>query len=266
MKILITGDLVISQTYASSNIHQNVLELFKQSDYTLVNLEAPITLSTSKIIKTGPHLKADKESTLQFLKALKVDAVTLANNHVLDYDEAGVADTLAFCLENKIEPIGAGMNSKEASKTLYVNSKKGKIAFVNFAENEWSSATESTAGANPMDIIDNTNQINQAKSQADFVVVIIHGGHEYYNLPSPRMQKQYRFYAEQGADIIVGHHTHCINGNEIYKNTPIYYSLGNFLFTKSNSHDDWYSGLILEVNINKSKLTSKVHPVKQAKG
>ncbi|HLR37093.1 MAG TPA: CapA family protein, partial [Chitinophagaceae bacterium] len=100
----------------------------------------------------------------------------------------------------------------------------------------------------------------------EFVFVIVHGGHEYYNLPSPRMQKQYRFYAEQGADIIVGHHTHCINGNEIYKNTPIYYSLGNFLFTKSNSHDDWYSGLILEVNINKSKLTSKVHPVKQAKG
>ena len=58
--------------------------------------------------------------------------------------------------------------------------------------------------------------------------MIVHGGHECYNLPSPRMQKQYLFYADQGADIVVGHHTHCISGYEVYKGVPIYYSLGNF--------------------------------------
>ena len=265
MKILITGDLVINQPYNTSNIDNNIIDLFEKSDLNIVNLEAPVTTSTSKIIKTGPHLKADNNSTLKVLKSLEVDVVTLANNHVLDYDEQGVDDTLEFCKENDIKTVGAGMNLKEASQTLYLDTKEGEIAIINFAENEWASATDNSAGAHPMDIIDNTRQIKEAKEKADFVFVIVHGGHEYYNLPSPRMQKQYRFYAEQGADIIVGHHTHCISGNEIYKGVPIYYSLGNFLFTKNNIQEDWYRGLILEVNIEKGKLTSQFHPVEQQK-
>ena len=116
-----------------------------------------------------------------------------------------------------------------------------------------------------MDIIDNTNRIREVKASHDKVIVIVHGGHEYYNLPSPRMQKQYRFYADQGADIVVGHHTHCISGNEVYKGVPIYYSLGNFLFTKSNPNDEWYTGLILEVEITSEGVECQIHPVRQKK-
>src|SRR5690554_6089156 len=265
MKILITGDFVINESYDNSKIDQNVIDLFKQSDLNIINLEAPVTSSTSKIHKTGPHLKSQKESSQNVLKDLDVDIVTLANNHVLDYDEEGVADTLDFCHENKIRTVGAGNNLEEASKTLYFDSAEGKIAIVNFAENEWSSATEKTAGANPMDIIDNAKQIKEAKQSADYVFVIVHGGHEYYNLPSPRMQKQYRFYAEQGADIIIGHHTHCISGYEVYNNVPIYYSLGNFLFTNNSIYNDWYTGLILEIKIINGVLTTYLHPIKQEK-
>src|SRR5699024_1090893 len=106
----------------------------------------------------------------------------LANNHILDYDERGLKETLSVCKENNIKTVGAGKNLKEASKTLYIDYREeGKIAVINFAENEWASATEMTAGANPMDIIDNANQIKKAKEKANFVFVIIHGGHEYYN-------------------------------------------------------------------------------------
>src|SRR5690554_372332 len=265
MKILITGDFVINESYDNSKIDQNVIDLFKQSDLNIINLEAPVTSSTSKIHKTGPHLKSQKESSQNVLKDLDVDIVTLANNHVLDYDEEGVADTLDFCHENKIRTVGAGNNLEEASKTLYFDSAEGKIAIVNFAENEWSSATEKTAGANPMDIIDNAKQIKEAKQSADYVFVIVHGGHEYYNLPSPRMQKQYRFYAEQGADIVIGHHTHCISGNEVYNGVPIYYSLGNFLFTSKSIREDWYLGVVLEAEIKNGNITSQLHPVKQEK-
>lgn len=265
MKLLITGDLVINQSYKSSNIDQNVIDLFKQSDLNIVNLEAPVTNSTSKILKTGPHLKSNENSALDVLKALKVDVVTLANNHILDYDKQGVEDTLAFCKNNDFKSVGAGMNVKEASKTYFIETKEGRIGIVNFAENEWASATANSAGANPMDIIDNAEQIKEARHKADFVFVIVHGGHEYYNLPSPKMQKQYRFYAEQGADIVIGHHTHCINGNEMHKGVPIYYSLGNFLFTKSSNYEDWYLGLVLEIEIKKGKLKSILHPVEQKK-
>ena len=266
MKILITGDLVINREYKTENINDSIKSLFKQSDLSIVNLEAPVTDSTSKILKTGPNLKSNKASTLEIFKALNIDVVTLANNHILDYDEPGVADTLKFCKKNGIETVGAGNNLKEALQTLYLDSEEGKIAIVNFAENEWASATDNSAGAHPMDVIDNARQIKDAKKQADFVFVIVHGGHEYYNLPSPRMQKQYRFYAEQGADIVIGHHTHCISGNEIHKGVPIYYSLGNFLFTSQSSINDWYTGLVLEVEIKGGKLFTQLHPLEQGVG
>lgn len=266
MKVLITGDLVISQSYDAANkIDPELVALFAQSNFNIVNLEAPVTESTSKILKTGPHLKSDEKSTLDVLKTLNIHIAALANNHIKDYHEQGVLDTIAFCENNSIRAIGAGANIKEASQTTILNTPEGKIAIINIAENEWSSADEDAAGANGMNIIKDTMKIQQAKKENDFVFVIIHGGHEYYNLPSPRMQEQYRFYAEQGADLVVGHHTHCISGYEIHNETHIYYSLGNFLFTKDNVNDDWYTGLILEVNINRGSIETGLHPIRQAK-
>ncbi len=264
MKLLITGDLVVNQPYNPAEmIDVSLIDLFAQSDINIVNLEAPVTNNISKILKTGPNIKSHHGPTLDVLKALEVDVATLANNHVLDYGEQGVGDTLKFCQSIGVKTVGAGMNLKEASQILYLDTKEGKIAIVDFAENEWASATETTAGAYPMDIIDNTRKIKEAKEQADYVFVIIHGGHEYYNLPSPRMQNQYRFYAEQGADIVVGHHTHCISGYETYNGIPIFYSLGNLLFTHDSVQPDWYKGLILELEISNKELKAKLHPIKQ---
>jgi hypothetical protein len=254
MKILITGDLVVSKNYdALKLIDQEVIALFRSSDYNMVNLEAPITTSQSKINKTGPHLKSNSSSTKDVLSHLKINLTTLANNHILDYDEQGVKETLTFCNENNISTVGAGKNKIDAAKTLYVDTPKGKIGIVNIAENEWASATESTAGANGMNLIDDVHAIQESKKNCDFVFVIVHGGHEYYNLPSPRMQKQYRFYVDNGADLVIGHHTHCISGMEVYNNKEIYYSLGNFLFTKPSEFEDWYTGIVLQVEISEQK-------------
>src|SRR5690606_12095475 len=137
MKLLITGDFVINQPYSTSQINKEVKELFAQSDYNIVNLEAPVTNSNSKILKTGPHLKADKKSTLKVLKALNINLCTLANNHILDYDEQGVFETLSFCKENNIQTVGAGKNIEEASRVFYLDSDVGKVAIINIAENEW---------------------------------------------------------------------------------------------------------------------------------
>jgi len=265
--ILITGDLVLSKEYPISNIDDNIVSLFKNSDLNIVNLEAPITNSKKKIDKTGPNIKSHEQSTKDVLDKLNIDIVTLANNHILDYDEQGVSDTLSFCKTNNIKTVGAGMNLEEASKILYIDTIEGKIAIVNFAENEWTSATEQTAGSNPMDLIDNFKQLQQAKQNADFVITIIHGGNEYSHYPSPRMVKQYRFYAESGADAVIGHHTHCVSGYEEHKGVPIFYSLGNFLFTTAKRKpDSWYSGLVLNLKIKKgSKIYFEVIPVSQSK-
>src|SRR5690625_2116079 len=266
MKILISGDLVISQLHdASKIIGSSLIEYFEHSDINIVNLEAPVTNSESKILKTGPNLKSHEESTLQALNKLKISVASLANNHILDYGAQGVSDTIQFCQKHGIQTVGAGDHLEEASRTLFLDTEIGIIAILNFAENEWASATTTSAGAHPMDIIDNSRKIQEARAKADYVIVIVHGGHEYYNLPSPRMEKQYRFYADQGADLVVGHHTHCISGHETYNGVPIFYSVGNFLFTKNSIRDEWYTGLVLEVEITDSGLHTQLHPVRQQK-
>src|SRR5690606_31139432 len=131
--------------------------------------------------------------------------------------------TLTFCKSNSFATVGAGMDLREASEIKYLNADIGVIAIVNFTENEWSIATDSSAGANPMDIIDNAAQIKEAQANADIVVVIVHGGNEHNPYPSPRMVKQYRFYADCGASMVIGHHTHCIGGVEKYGKVPIFY-------------------------------------------
>ena len=221
-RILIGGDLVLEKCY-KGELDDKLLQLFASVDYRVLNLESPITDADSKykIIKTGPHLKGEMTSTKQVLLNLNIDLVTLDNNHILDYGNKGVSDTLSFCASLGLDYVGAGNSLIEASEIFYKKINNHRIAFVNVSENEWNCATKCKAGANPLDLINNAKAIREAKNNADKVFVIIHGGHEYYNYPSLRMQNQYRFYVDMGADLVVGHHPHCISGYEIYKNTPI---------------------------------------------
>jgi len=267
MDILIAGDVVIDTNYDIKLLDSDLVELFGKSDLNIVNLEAPVTESVKKIAKTGPCLKSDYTSTLEFLRALNVNIVSLANNHILDFGDNGLRDTIQFCSNNGLKTVGAGMNIGEAEQTLFIESDYGRLAIVNFAENEWASATKSSGGANPVSIIKNYRQIKNAKEKADQVIVIVHGGHEFNHYPSPMTIETYRFYAESGADLVVAHHTHCVGGYEIHDGTPIFYSLGNFLFTTSKLRpDSWYTGLVLRVKIHRgSPLQFELVPISQAK-
>jgi poly-gamma-glutamate synthesis protein (capsule biosynthesis protein) len=234
----------------------DIIDIFKNADLSIVNLEVPFTDSIELIDKTGPNIKAPKEC-VNSLKAADINLVTLANNHIYDFGDKGVADTLEVCKENGIDTVGAGMNLELAQKIFYKEIKGLRIAIVNFAENEFNSAEVDHAGSNPMDMIDNVRQIRDAKENSDFVMVVVHGGHEYYSYPSPRMQKQYRFYAEEGASIVVGHHTHCVSGYETHYGVPIFYSLGNLFFPWEKKPDFWYEGMLLSLDISLSDKNIK---------
>lgn len=265
MKILIGGDLVINNAYSADLIDKEIDTLFQTSKLNIVNLEAPVTKSNQQAVKTGPYLKSNEQATKEVLHKLNINLVTLANNHLKDYGEIGVSDTIDFLFKNQIDYVGAGMKLEDAQRVKYILLETKTIAIINVAENEWSNASENEAGANPLNTIDNFYQINDAKSKSDYLIVIVHGGNEYYNLPSPRVQQLFRFFADAGADLVVGHHTHCISGFELYNNVPIYYSLGNFLFTKASKHDDWYTGAILEVKISDNVLSSHIIFIRQNK-
>jgi len=253
MNIIIGGDFFISASSKKKPlIDKSIEEVFASANYRIVNLEAPLTDNDHKnrILKTGPHLCSSTETMLSYLKQLKVDLVTLANNHIYDYGNTGLEDTLQTCQKNNIATVGAGLTLKQARATSYREINGRTLAVVNFAENEWCNANNERGGANPYDLIENSRQIQQARKNADVVLVIIHGGHELYHYPSPRMVKHYRYLAEQGATAVIGHHTHCISGYEVHQNVPIFYSLGNLLFDSTTTFPGWYQGFLLDLKID----------------
>ncbi len=269
MKLLFTGDFYISDNMQGRVLFDpSVLDLFDRADYRVVNLEAPVTTDArqNRILKTGPHLRAAEETVLPSLKRLKIDLAALANNHIMDYGVRGLSDTLTTLNRGKLDTVGAGRSLQDAARPFVLERDGLRLTFLNFAENEWAGATTGRPGTNPLDIIDNSKQIEAARRSGGLVVVMIHGGHEFFPFPSPRMQKQYRFYAERGASVIIGHHPHCISGYEVHQGVPIFYSLGNFIFSLPSAFEGWYTGLVLKLQVNGAGgLAWDVVPVSQSK-
>lgn len=267
IKITIGGDFCVTVPYTNTQLFSHELkELFNQSDLNIVNLECPVIEidNGEKILKTGPHLSTNI-SIFDLFNQINIHAVTLANNHILDFGVKGLESTIIGCHKNNIITTGAGNNLKEASKPAIVERNGIKIALINFCEHEFSIATEQSAGANPLDLIDNSEEIKKARQFVDFVIVIIHGGHEHYNFPSPRMVKQYRFFADSGADAIICHHAHCISGIEVYNNVPIFYGIGNLLFTMPCKNKGWNNGLLVQLRLDKGiPLKWEIIPTQQS--
>jgi poly-gamma-glutamate synthesis protein (capsule biosynthesis protein) len=255
MNILITGDFCPSfgsnaypaEKISPESIFTDFLPEIQKADFSIVNLECPLTESHTPIKKCGPNLRAGR-LWADLLKDSGFDMVTLANNHIMDQGPQGLTDTFRECKRVGLDTVGAGDNLEEAQKTYYKEIKGTKLAIVNFAENEFASAEPDRPGAHPMNVVQNSRKIIKAKQEADFVLAIIHGGHEHCKYPSPRMVEQYRFYADMGADAVVAHHTHCIGGAEIYNDTPILYSMGNFFFPRETQFDGWFTGYAVQLN------------------
>lgn len=271
MRIVIGGDFCPSRNLekpamlSPEDIWGNILPVLASADLRILNLECPLTRSAKAIDKTGPNLKAHPD-TIRALKHASLDVVTLANNHIYDYGQDGLKETLDVCSKNGIATVGAGLDAQKASAPLFLNVGGLTLAIVNCSENEWCNAHDSRAGANPYDLIDLSRQIRHARDNADIVLLIIHGGHEHYHYPSPRMVREYRFLAEQGASAVIGHHTHCISGFEVHKGVPIFYSLGNLLFDSDTSFHGWYQGFLLNLAFKEDKKPSwKILPYSQSK-
>lgn len=236
LKILFCGDYIVHAPPAvnTKEIFGDFLEVIKDSDIAIYNQEHPVSKS-QEVYTTKKFSTTDgcDPSALKPIIEAGFNCVSLSNNHIFNKGISGLSDTLEFFKSHDILTFGAGKNLKEAQKILYIEKKGTKLALLNFAENEYNSATDNHGGTNPLDIINNVKQINEAKNNVDFVFVVIHGGLEYCHAPTPRMIKQFRFYAENGASAIICHHSHVVSGYEVYNGCPIFYGIGNFIPAKS---------------------------------
>ena len=271
MKILIAGDFCPCDRVKSAfelgefdKVLGGVKPVVESADYSIVNFECPIVKGgETPISKVGPNLYCS-ERGLKAVKYAGFDCVTLANNHFYDYGDEGVKNTLAYCEKYAIDYVGGGNDIDEASKVLYKKTKGQTLAVVNCCENEFSIATKTTAGSNPLNPIQQYYAIKEARKFADRVLVIVHGGHEHFQLPSLRMVETYRFFIDAGADAVVNHHQHCYSGYELYQGKPIFYGLGNFCFDSPRHHSGiWTEGYVVMVDFDNDMPDFQLFPYKQ---
>ena len=255
MKILIAGDFCDKYRVTDAISHRNfglmfddIVGVVSHADYSIVNFEFPIVNDSAIAIKKcGPNLSG-QESSVEAIKYAGFKCCTLAINHILDYGCNCGIYTKTIIENNGLDTVGFGLDDNDARGILYKQIGDSILAIINCCEHEFSTATGMSAGTNELNPIKQYYSIKEAKNNADFVLVIVHGGHEMHQLPSPRMKELYRFFIDCGADAVVNHHQHCFSGFEQYSGKPIFYGLGNFLFdSKSYRNNIWNYGFMLEL-------------------
>ena len=261
MKVIVCGDFCdryrVSEAIKDKQFDQlfsDIRPIINSADFSIVNFEFPIVLSNGKpILKCGPNLSGQIES-VEAIKYAGIKCCTLANNHILDQGTECGEDTKRLIQNSGIDTVGFGSNLTDAATVLYRRIDGFVLAIINCCEHEFSIASSDSPGANPLNPIQQYHQIQQAKSIADAILVITHGGHEHYSLPSPRMKELFHFFVDSGADAVINHHQHCYSGIEVYNGKPICYGLGNFLFDEpSKRHCKWNYGYMISLDFKKGR-------------
>ncbi len=221
-----------------------------KNDIVFANLEGPIS-DQGKDIRNLYSFRMDPE-TAPAIKGGGVDIVSVANNHVGDWGRDAYIDTLANLKENEIAYAGGGMNAREAQEPTIIEKNDMKIGYLAFSDKgpNWMEARTDQAGLllanNPrFDEI-----IKNASAKVDFLVVSFHFGEEYQTKHNDRQAYLAHLAVDDGAKLVIGAHPHVVEDFEVYKNSYIAYSLGNFIFDQRFA-DNTMQGMLLEIKLHK---------------
>lgn len=243
--ISFTGDCTLGTYLASQNkafdvlfdkqqdyeyYFQNVKEIFENDDYTVVNLEGPLTDATN-IKEQKPFIFKGRKDYVNILTSGGVEAANLSNNHIRDYGENGYNDTVNILKENNIAYFdNANFHIEEINGIKF--GFAGFKAFNLYTKNEIDKALE-----------------HFKENNVDIKIIILHGGIEYdYDFDATK-QELAHYAIDNGADLIVGHHPHILQGVEEYNDKYILYSLGNFCYGGHSNPSDKQS-MIAQVTFN----------------
>jgi poly-gamma-glutamate capsule biosynthesis protein CapA/YwtB (metallophosphatase superfamily) len=277
MQILFAGDVMlgrlVNKVLANAQftyVWGDTIDIIKRADFSLINLECPVSSKGKEWNKTFKvfHFRANLDA-IQVLNSASIDYVSLANNHILDYDIEALLDTLDILDKNNISHSGAGRNLKEAMKPAIIEKKLKlkpsnnhdsyynvdneevnnngskntiRIGLISLTDNEpeWE-AKYDQAGINyiPTTLDPDIyyyrlqNYIENAKKQSDLVIVSSHVGPHFRETPSMKYVNFAHKIIDLGADIYWGHSNHMPQGIELYKhndnNKIILYDCGDFI-------------------------------------
>lgn len=277
-RLSFTGDMMLARGVARAMREKGTLypvakvaEHLAAADLTFVNLESPIGVKGKPLPGKQIWFRAAPEA-VDLLKAAGVDGLTLANNHIIDYDTENFLETLERLDEAGIRYTGGGRNIVEARRPLVMKAKGIPVAFLGYSQFadlffDWNyprsfAATESVPGVAGINEEWLAADIAAARATPAMVVVVsFHWGEEFQNYPTEEQKRLARKAIDLGADLVIGHHPHAIQGLEIYKGKLIAYSLGNFIMDRQET-DLARESMILDVEITSGGVRSAtVQPV-----
>ena len=246
--LLFAGDILMDDHYAvMSTFHnrgndinqafdQGLLEQMRNADIFMINNEFTFTSRGTPTVNKKFTFRANPGNVSMY-EEMGVDIVSVANNHIYDYGEISLLDTLDTLEQAEIPYVGAGRNLQEAMTPVYYIANGMKIAFVSATQIERNSvpdtkeATQDSAGVlrcmNPENLL---LVIEEAKKNSDYVILYIHWGTESQEAIDWLQEQQAPIYAQAGVDLIIGDHPHCLQKMDSVEGVPVIYSLGNFWF------------------------------------
>ncbi len=250
---IVTGDIMLGR-FVEVLIDGNgegypfggVKDFLKSTDFVVGNLEGPIVSNHTPTPSFGFGFSF-ASTTVRILKENNISLVSLANNHTLDQKDKGFIETQNYLRGSDIEYFGHPVQVGEISVLRKTVADKGFVfiglnATWKFEEKQYEEL------------------IKKESDNSDFLAVIIHWGDEYETSSNKSQKELARMFIDTGADVVFGHHPHVVQEVELYKNKPIFYSLGNFIFDQYFSKDV-KEGLLVKVLLKNEQITYELFPV-----
>ena len=245
------------EKYGSEFIFSNVLKILQKANIVFGNLETPLSsekidsMDYKNLIMRAPHTSVDG------LKSCGFNILNIANNHIMQHGENAFIETCKLLYENNIQPLGISSNEEFSSAPVFFEKKNKKIGFLGYSlVNELYSKKIMYAKGEPEKI---KKDLKKVKDQSDLVVLSLHWGLELMEKPSQAIRILAHSFIDAGADIILGHHPHVLQGIETYRAKPIFYSLGNFVF--DIDHEPCRRSIIGEVKIADNSIIKNFIPI-----
>lgn len=241
--LVAVGDIMLSENRDTGKIIKKhgpdypflkIKDYLKQADICFGNLEGPISSRGKSYSNQYQHITfRNNPIIINALKNCQFDILSLANNHMHDYGDIAIYDTLKYLEKHKIQGVGAGTNLDSIRKPVIIKKKNIKIAFLAYStmiQFQTKQAKKDKIGISLFNEKKALKDVEKAKQKADVVIVSMHWGLDFTEYPLPFQMKSAKHMIDKGANLIIGHHPHTIQGIEKYRNGVIVYSLGDFIF------------------------------------
>jgi hypothetical protein len=261
MRVSFLGDISLNDGYTNlykvgADPFKKIVPRLQKSDLVIGNLECTAEGKNGQNLLKKPRLKTTL-GTLNFLSNLKLDIVTLAHNHIYDNLEDGFNNTTNFLIKNNINFLGSSLTKSLANNVLEYNLEGKSLAFFNYVTQDTNPSLPDNAKVYP-NIFSIEKAVNdlQHYENADFRILLLHWGGKYEGneYPGTEQPSIAKTLFDNGADLIIGHHSHTFQPFEKIKGKYVFYSIGNFCFS-----DIYYDNKVRKMNAARYRRSAIVH-------